>query len=164
MLLSPTRCDYPGCVAYREHDHHVTYDPEVIKPLCRLHHEEITIINGQHARKYRRPLSNRQRWWIWYQWRDGKLKARRTRKAQEYIEEWDQNMNLEAERRTRQRQDEFARNIGLSTGAFEEVQDCLEHKSTLVYVRKTLREVYRHRLTNEQWAEAKRWYADHPRE
>jgi hypothetical protein len=61
-------------------------------------------------------------------------------------------------------QNEFARSIGMSAGAFEEVQDCLEHKSTLVYIRKTLREVYRHRLTNEQWADAKRWYADHPRE
>ena len=89
MLPTPQMCSYRGCDKFGVHNHHVTYDPEVIKPLCRFHHEEITIINGQQARKYRRELSNKQRWWIWFQWNDGKLKARRTRKALEYIQEWD---------------------------------------------------------------------------
>jgi len=34
------------------HEHHITYDPPVTKYLCIQHHEEITIINGQQARKY----------------------------------------------------------------------------------------------------------------
>ena len=88
MIPAPIPCCYPDCPNRGEHQHHITYHPEVVKPLCRIHHEEITIINGQQARKYRRELSNKQRWWIWYQWTGGKLKPRRTRKAQEYIEEW----------------------------------------------------------------------------
>jgi len=27
------------------------------------------MLNGQQARKYRHELSNKHRWWIWYQWR-----------------------------------------------------------------------------------------------
>lgn len=69
------------------HRHHVTYQPEVIKLLCVKHHEEITMINGIQGRKYRRSLSNKHRWWIWFQWIEGKLKPRRTQKAMEYIEE-----------------------------------------------------------------------------
>jgi hypothetical protein len=89
IVLQRTQCCYPGCSDYADHQHHVTYEPEAIKPLCRTHHEDITIINGQQSRKYRRGLSNRHRWWIWFQWLDGKLKPRRTRKALDYIEEWD---------------------------------------------------------------------------
>ena len=68
------KCSYPDCGADADHLHHVTYQPVVIKPLCRPHHEEITIINGQQARKNRRfgdwrnnkyvKLSNKYRWWI----------------------------------------------------------------------------------------------------
>ena len=89
IVLSRERCCYPTCGQYADHRHHVTYMPEVIKPLCRAHHEDITIINGQQARKYRRGLSNKHRWWIWLQWREGKLKPRRTRKALDYIAVWD---------------------------------------------------------------------------
>jgi hypothetical protein len=88
VLPAPPRCSFPGCTNSALHDHHITYDPEVIKPLCRLHHEEITIINGIQARKYRRGLSNKHRWWAWYQWTQGKLKPRRTKKAMEYLEDW----------------------------------------------------------------------------
>jgi hypothetical protein len=82
------RCAFPGCQEWGEHDHHITYDPEVKKPLCVGHHQEITILNGQQARKYRRELSNKHRWWILYQWTQGKLKVRRTRKSLEWIEDW----------------------------------------------------------------------------
>lgn len=75
------------CIA--GHQHHVTYDPEVVRLLYRRHHEDITIINGQQARKYRRSSSNRHRWWTWYQWLRGELKRRRTSLAMEYIEDWD---------------------------------------------------------------------------
>jgi hypothetical protein len=89
MLPEPIRCSFPGCIEFGEHSHHVTYEPEVVKPLCRLHHEEITIINGQQARKYRRGLSNKWRWRNWYAWTRGELKPRRTQKALEWLAEWD---------------------------------------------------------------------------
>jgi hypothetical protein len=89
IVPSHQRCCYPNCGQYADHQHHVTYTPEVTKALCRAHHEDITIINGQQARKYRRGLSNRHRWWIWFQWQEGKLKPRRTRKALDYIAVWD---------------------------------------------------------------------------
>jgi hypothetical protein len=82
---------------FADHTHHVTYNPEVTKPLCRPHHEEITILNGQQARKVRHELSNKHRWWIWFQWLEGKLKVRRTKKALEYIEEWDQRTTIQSE-------------------------------------------------------------------
>jgi hypothetical protein len=88
LMPEPPRCAFPSCTDWGEHDHHITYEPPVTKRLCVRHHEEITIINGQQARKYRRSLSNKHRWWAWYQWIEGKLKARRTRKALEYTEEW----------------------------------------------------------------------------
>jgi hypothetical protein len=88
VMPEPLRCSFPSCADWGEHDHHITYEPPVTKRLCVRHHEEITIINGQQARKYRRSLSNNHRWWIWYQWIQGKLKARRTRKALEYTGEW----------------------------------------------------------------------------
>jgi hypothetical protein len=69
-----------------------------------------------------------------------------------------------ARKHNRDAQDEYARSIGMSGPGFEEVQDCLEHKSRLDYIRRTLRTQYRHRLTNEQWAAAKQWYEDHPRD
>jgi hypothetical protein len=88
LMPEPPRCAYPGCPEWGAHNHHITYDPEVKKWLCVRHHEEITILNGQQGRKYRRGLSNKHRWWIWYQWTQGKLKVRRTRKSLEWVEEW----------------------------------------------------------------------------
>jgi hypothetical protein len=91
-------CSFPGCPDPAEHTHHITYDPSVTKPLCRKHHEDITIINGQQARKNRRKrnwresqylrLSNKHRWWIWFQWLNGTLKPRRTKKALEWLKDW----------------------------------------------------------------------------
>ncbi len=89
MLPEPPRCAFPGCGEWADHEHHITYNPEVKKHLCFAHHEEITILNGQQARKYRTPLSNKFRWWIWYAWTRGELKVRRrTRKALEWTEDW----------------------------------------------------------------------------
>lgn len=89
LMPEPPRCSFPSCTARAEHDHHITYAPAVTKLLCVPHHKEITIINGQQARKYRRSLSNKHRWWAWHSWIGGKLKARHTQKALEYIGEWD---------------------------------------------------------------------------
>jgi len=43
-----------------------------------------------------------------------------------------------------------------------EVLDCIERKSTLQYIRKTIRTVYGTTLTNEQWAAIKEWAAKKP--
>jgi hypothetical protein len=88
MLSEPPRCAFPSCRKWGDHRHHVTYDPEKIKWLCFGHHEQITILNGQQARKYRRALSNKFRWWIWYAWIRGELKVRRTQKSLEWTEDW----------------------------------------------------------------------------
>lgn len=89
ILPTPTSCSFPGCIKFSHDDHHITYEPEVIKPLCRKHHEDITIINRAQAGKIKAPLSNRHRWWIWRQWIEGKLKPRRTRGALAYVSKWD---------------------------------------------------------------------------
>lgn len=87
-LPAPLRCSFPGCSEFADHHHHVVYDPDVIKPLCRKHHEDITIINGIHGRKYRQRLSRKQRFFVWYRFLDRTFKPRRTKKALEYLEEW----------------------------------------------------------------------------
>jgi hypothetical protein len=78
-------CRFLQCKNAGISDHHITYEPEVVVNLCVEHHEQITIINGQQARKYRGVLSNSHRWCIFNQWLQGKLKPRRTEKAMEYI-------------------------------------------------------------------------------
>ncbi len=87
-ITAPPRCEFPGCGEWADHRHHITYQPEVTKGLCLRHHEEITILNGQQGRKYRVPLSNKFRWWIWFQWTQGKMKVRRTGKSLEWLGDW----------------------------------------------------------------------------
>lgn len=77
-------CAKRGCQAKGTESHHVTYSPQVIKPLCKQHHEEITALNGVQGRKYRTELSNKHRWFIWFQWQEGKLKPRRTWKHEQW--------------------------------------------------------------------------------
>ena len=92
MLPEPMRCCFPGCTEFGGHKHHVTYNPEYTQPLCEKHHKEITHLNGIQSRKYHYvKLTNRFRRWIWFQWLDGKLRPRRTRKAQEWTNEWDES-------------------------------------------------------------------------
>lgn len=88
LITPPPRCAFPGCGEWGDHQHHITYDPPVIKWLCAGHHEQITILNGQQARKYRGPLSTKFRWRIWYAWIRGELKVRRTRKSLEWTANW----------------------------------------------------------------------------
>jgi len=80
-------CSFPGCEKPGTQRHHVTYDPEVIKPLCGDHHDEITMLNSQQARKYRQELSNAFRWRLWYEWIGGR-KVRRTGKSVEDLADW----------------------------------------------------------------------------
>lgn len=89
MLPEPKRCAFPACGELGRHDHHIVYDPDVIRPLCITHHKEITILNGLQARKIKRALTRRHRWWIWFQWTSGTLKPRRTKKALEWVHDWD---------------------------------------------------------------------------
>jgi hypothetical protein len=92
MLPEPTRCSFTGCTEFGGHQHHITYDPEWKEPLCESHHKEITHLNAIQSRKYHYiKLSNRFRRWIWFQWIEGKLKPRRTRKAQEWTDDWNRN-------------------------------------------------------------------------
>lgn len=86
---TPDCCSFPGCSNFGDHNHHIVYDPAVIRPLCITHHKEITMLNGLQARKIRRELGRRHRWWIWFQWIAGKLKPRRTKKALEWVRDWD---------------------------------------------------------------------------
>jgi hypothetical protein len=97
ILPTPRRCFFPECSELGVHRHHVVYEPDVIRPLCIRHHEEITMLNGLQARRIRRGLTRRHRWWIWFQWIEGKLKPRRTKKALEWVEAW--NSDDEEERR-----------------------------------------------------------------
>lgn len=107
LVPEPVRCAYPGCAGVAAHLHHIIYEPSVTKRLCAQHHEEITIINGIQARKYRRSLSNNHRWRNWYEWIAGRLKPRRTRKALEYTGEWadvaERRAKEEEERQERER-------------------------------------------------------------
>ena len=66
----------------------MTYTPEVIKPLCEKHHDEITMLNMQQGRKVRHSMSNQHRWYIWYQWIKGEKRVRRTRKSLEQLVDW----------------------------------------------------------------------------
>jgi len=71
------RCAFPGCEAIGTEDHHITYDPEVTVRLCGKHHREITDINSVEARRYKRILTNKHRWHLWYQWIQCKRKSPR---------------------------------------------------------------------------------------
>ena len=83
------KCIFTTCSASAIDGHHITYIPSVTVGLCRRHHEDITIINGQQARKYHRELSNKHRWFIWYKWLDGSIRPRRTKLAMEWIATFD---------------------------------------------------------------------------
>ena len=85
-------CAFPACTGLGEHEHHVIYRPPVTKRLCRQRHEEITMLNGIQGRKVRHTLTDQHRWWIWYQWTQGRLKPRRTKKALQYVQEWDSDL------------------------------------------------------------------------
>lgn len=89
MIDQTVICTHPGCTTPADHTHHITYEPEVTVELCRQHHEDITIINGTQGRKFKHKLSNKHRWFIWGQWRAGKMKPVRTKLALEWIKKWD---------------------------------------------------------------------------
>ena len=72
-------CAFPGCDRDGIQRHHVTYVPEVVKPLCDLHHGQITAIHGMESRRYHyRELSNNHRWHMWYGFIKGEIKPRKS--------------------------------------------------------------------------------------
>lgn len=98
-------CEFPDCKTPPVHMHHIVYDEydedgkEWTVPLCRKHHEDITIINGAKARATRsgwnwryqqyRKLTNWERWEIYDGWIMGRFKPKRTKKALAYLKNWD---------------------------------------------------------------------------
>jgi hypothetical protein len=55
--------------------------------------------------------------------------------------------------------DDFAQSIGVSSAALDEVLDGIEHRSTLQYIRRTLRTQYETTLNNKQWTAIKEFSA-----
>lgn len=94
-----SKCDYPNCETIPDHTHHITYEPELTVRLCRKHHEDITIINGAKARATRsgwnwrftpyRKLTNWEREYIYEGWKAGTFRPKRTKKALEWLKDWD---------------------------------------------------------------------------
>jgi hypothetical protein len=69
------KCSVEGCNNEGTNNHHITYDPEVKKPLCQSHHEEITAIYSNQGYWQRHPLSNKQRWKLWFLFVEGRKHA-----------------------------------------------------------------------------------------
>ncbi len=58
------------------------------------------------------------------------------------------------------KEDDFARNIGMSPTAFSEALDLYDGKYPLNHIRRTLRTEFQTVLTNRQWAAIKQFHAD----
>jgi len=70
-------------------EHHILYDYHeggpVTKRLCPEHHDWLTRRQAHAARKHRRPLSERQRWFFWYELIEGRMtRPRRTHLDREW--------------------------------------------------------------------------------
>lgn len=100
MEIKIKKCIYPDCKDDADHEHHIfgsdNFDPEKRKKtewLCKRHHEDITILNGKEGRRVRHSLSDRHREFIWDKWINGEMKPRRTKKALEYVRDWNKMIN-----------------------------------------------------------------------
>lgn len=82
------RCKFPGCPNAGSEGHHVTYEPPVIFPLCKGCHRDITVVNVNAGAKQRRQLTNKQRWFLWFQWTQGKLKPVYDENADRWLATW----------------------------------------------------------------------------
>jgi hypothetical protein len=72
------RCVVTGCEEEGIERHHVTYNDPVIRVLCSKHHLQITAINSHTARKQHHALSDKQRWFLWFKFKEGLIKTRIT--------------------------------------------------------------------------------------
>jgi hypothetical protein len=76
------KCPVPGCEEAATEGHHILYDYHqhgpVIKDLCPEHHRWITRRQSHAARKKRRSLSEKQRWFFWYELTGGRMRRPRS--------------------------------------------------------------------------------------
>lgn len=84
-------CPVKGCGQAATVEHHVLYDYHeggpVTKRLCPDHHDWITRRQAHAARKQRHDLSERQRWFFWYELIEGRMtRPRRTHLDREWSE------------------------------------------------------------------------------
>jgi len=99
------KCSVNGCNLQGLENHHVTYIPEVIKPLCSEHHRKITAINSHEVRKKHNrnkykgyfgevKISNKQRWFLWYKFINNEIKTRISFLDKIFIEEGNSKYSL----------------------------------------------------------------------
>ena len=77
-------CPVRACNQAAVENHHILYDQDqggpVIRGLCTEHHAWITRRQSHAARKQHRELSEKQRWFFWFELVEGRMKRpRRTR-------------------------------------------------------------------------------------
>jgi hypothetical protein len=86
------KCPVPGCEEAATEGHHILYDYHqhgpVIERLCPEHHRWITRRQSHAARKQRHALSEKQRWFFWYELKGGKMRRpRSTALDREWVEQ-----------------------------------------------------------------------------
>ena len=86
------RCPVKGCKQAATEDHHILYDHHqggpVIRGLCCEHHAWITRCQSHAARKQHKELSQKQRWFFWFELVEGRMKRpRRTHLDTEWTED-----------------------------------------------------------------------------
>jgi len=77
--INSEKCSVLNRVNLATERHHVTYEPEVIKGLCEVHHLEITAMHTHQMKYQGHGLSNKQRWYIWYKFTQGKKRVKITK-------------------------------------------------------------------------------------
>lgn len=82
------KCFVKSCEKISEHNHHVTYKPPMLRPLCRIHHEDITIVNTNWAWRIKKKLSTEVRKMLWEKWLKGEIHPERTPEALAWISKW----------------------------------------------------------------------------
>jgi hypothetical protein len=85
-------CPVKGCTRAANQGHHVLYechkDGPVVYYICEEHHSWITRAQSHAARKQHRELNEKQRWFFWYQLKNGEMKRpRKTRLDREWAGE-----------------------------------------------------------------------------
>jgi len=72
------KCAFLGCEETENLElHHIVYPDGPTACFCPDHHLQLTVINSHKARKQRSGLSRKQRWYLYYNFIEGKLKKPR---------------------------------------------------------------------------------------
>lgn len=75
------KCKFLGCEETENLEgHHVIYPDGPLAFLCAKHHLWLTAINSHQARKQKKALTEKQRWYLFYNFIEGKLKKPRITK------------------------------------------------------------------------------------